>query len=135
MLHGRAQVDEAGLLEVWDDGAVFMSGPHDVVRYHDNEITVSRTQDTGGLVRMHGGALRGSSTMKKRGPRSELSPGLLGDGVVCALEMVLCMALALSSHGVGSMTPACGSYWYHIVLIELTMACCCPDGSVEHIAT
>ena len=48
------QVDKEGIVKVMDDDAVLMSGRNDIVRYHANEITVSRMTGPGDPVRMHG---------------------------------------------------------------------------------
>ena len=63
-------MDEGGIVEVKHDDADFMSGPHDVVRYHASGITVSRMRDTEDAVSIvHIHALEfGDTFWKKRTP-------------------------------------------------------------------
>ena len=48
------------------DGAVFMSDPDNVVRYHRSGITVSRTQDAGDLVGVGLGLVLGVGSSEQR---------------------------------------------------------------------
>ena len=52
---GRVQVDEAGLVQVDNDNAVFLSDQGYIVRYHASGVTVSMMDDTESLVSMHAG--------------------------------------------------------------------------------
>ena len=44
------QKDTDGIVQVMGDGAVFMSDPYNVVRYHRSGMTVSKMEDAGDLV-------------------------------------------------------------------------------------